>query len=61
MKKEKHGELINKRKVLNELKWHKVSYNLGHDVEGSASADVYFNADDEGYGIKSWIMNTIYI
>lgn len=61
MEKEENGGLINKHKVLNELKWHKVAYNLGYDVESTASADVYFNADDEGHGFFSWIMNNIYI
>ena len=56
-----NGELINKRKVLNELKWHKFAYNVGYDVEGSASADVYFNANDDGHGFFSWVMNNIYI
>ncbi|MDY5982528.1 MAG: hypothetical protein SPJ17_02335 [Anaeroplasma sp.] len=61
MEEEKDGKLINKRKVLNELKWHKVAYNVGYKPDESASANVYFNADDEGHGFFSWVMNNIYI
>ena len=61
MEKADNGELINKRKVLNELKWHKIGYNFGYNPDETASADVYFNADDEGHGFFSWIMNNIYI
>ena len=56
-----NGELINKRKVLNELKWHKVAYNVGYKPKQTATADVYFNHDDEGHGFLSWLMNNIYI
>ena len=48
-------------KTYQESVTHKIAYNLGHNVKSSASADVYFNHDDEGHGIKSWIMNNIYI
>ena len=61
MEKEKDGKFINKRKVLNELKWHKVAYNVGYKPKQTVTADVYFNANDEGHGFFSWVMNTIYI
>ena len=55
------GSKINKAKVINELKWHKFAYNVGYKIESTASADVYFNHDDEEHGFFSWIMNSIYI
>ena len=55
------GSKINKAKVINELKWHKVAYNVGYKIESTASADVYLNHDDEDHGFFSWIMNSIYI
>ena len=57
----KYRNRINKNKVLNELKWHKVVYNLFYKPTQTASADVYFNADDEGHGFSSWVRNNIYI
>lgn len=57
----KYRNHINKNKVLNELKWHKVVYNLFYKHTQTASADVYFNHDNEGHGFLSWLMNNIYI
>lgn len=57
----KYRNHINKNKVLNELKWHKLAYNVGYKPKQTASADVYFNADDEGHDFFSWVMNNIYI
>jgi len=47
----KYRNRINKNKVLNELKWHKVAYNSFYKPTQTASADVYFNHDDEGHGL----------
>ncbi|MDY5982640.1 MAG: RHS repeat-associated core domain-containing protein [Anaeroplasma sp.] len=57
----KYRNHINKNKVLNELKWHKIGYNFGYKPDETASANVYFNADDEEHGFFSWVMNNIYI
>ena len=53
--------LINKKKVLNELKWHNAAYNVKYKTKSTVTADVYFNSDDVDHAFFSWIMNNIYI
>ncbi len=56
---EEHYTAINFEKVKNEWKWHNFAYSISISQKSTASVDVYFNADDEGHGILSWIINNI--
>ena len=57
LKKQENNSNINIDKITNEWWWHKLAYSLGYNKESSASVDAYFNSDDEGHGIFSWIIN----
>ena len=50
------GYEININKVMNEWQWHNIAYGL-FGLPNAKDVDVYFDADDEGHGLFSWIMN----
>ena len=58
---EKNIQGINEERVMNEWMWHKVAYEFGYSREQTASVDVYFNHDDEGHKVFSWVMNNVNI
>ena len=55
-----HSE-FNIGRANNEWVWHNMAYGMGVKRESTVSVDLYFNADDVGHGILSWIMNHIKI
>ena len=52
---------LNYELILNEWKWHSLAYGIGFSRDSTASVDVYFNSEDTGHGIFSWIINNWFI
>ena len=50
---------INVSKILNEWGWHDVAYEIHFNQKQTASVNVYFDSDDVGHGLFSWVMNNI--
>ena len=50
---------INISRILTETKWHKIAYLIGYKQQRTASVDVYFDADDVGHWVFSWIINNL--
>ena len=58
---QKENSGLNVKKIKNEIKWHQLAYMFGFMQSQTASVNVYFNSDDEGHDLFSFIMNNIYI
>jgi len=54
--KSEHPE-ANIKKINNEWVWHNMSYYSAYKVEKTASVNVYLDADDEGHGPLSVLIN----
>ena len=59
--KQERYSVINISKIRNEWVWHNIAYGFNINKDSTASVDVYLNADDEGHGFFSWLMNTFTI
>ena len=61
LKEDKGYSSINIDKVRNEWGWHKAAFKCGIKRLNTATAEIYFDYDDEEHKWFSWIMNEIRI
>ena len=61
LKMDSKNSAVNIDRIRNEWIYHNLAYGFNFKPRQTGTVNVYFNSDDTGHGIFSWVMNNIRI